>query len=109
MGICATQLFLPCLNHNHKGPNEINRVSSSNVRANLAKIFLFKVIDVIDGPSGVFVINFEHISHLFQVLMLLTLKKQMLAGKTFRSLVRRRVKAENPLERENPLEIHICC
>ena len=31
--------------------------------------------------SGLFIVNFEHISHLFLVFLLLTLKKQMLAGK----------------------------
>ena len=30
--------------------------------------------------SGVFIVNFEHILHLFQVFLLLTLNKQMLAG-----------------------------
>ena len=30
--------------------------------------------------SGVFIVNFEHILHLFLVFMLLTLSKQMLAG-----------------------------
>ena len=30
--------------------------------------------------SGVFIVNFEHISHLFLVFLLLTLNKQMLAG-----------------------------
>ena len=30
--------------------------------------------------SGVFIINFEHLSHLFLVFLLLTLNKQMLAG-----------------------------
>ena len=30
--------------------------------------------------SVVFIVNFEHISHLFLVLLLLSLKKQMLAG-----------------------------
>ena len=32
--------------------------------------------------SGVFTVNFEHISHFFLVFLLLTLNKQMLAGKT---------------------------
>ena len=30
--------------------------------------------------SGFFIVNFEHISHLFQVFLLLTLNKEMLAG-----------------------------
>ena len=30
--------------------------------------------------SGVFIVNFEHISHLFLVLLLLPLNKQMFAG-----------------------------
>ena len=30
--------------------------------------------------SGVIIVNFEHISHLFLVFLLLTLNKQMLAG-----------------------------
>ena len=30
--------------------------------------------------SGVFIVNFEHISHLFLAFLLLTLNKQMLAG-----------------------------
>ena len=30
--------------------------------------------------SGVFIVNFQHISHLFLVFLLLTLNKQMLAG-----------------------------
>ena len=32
------------------------------------------------GP-GVFIVNFGHISHLFLVFLLLTLKKEMLAGR----------------------------
>ena len=31
--------------------------------------------------SGVFIVNFEHISHLFLVFLLLTFDKKMLAGK----------------------------
>ena len=34
-------------------------------------------------PSGVFIVNFEHISHLFLVFLLLTLTKKMLAGEVF--------------------------
>ena len=34
------------------------------------------------GRSGVFIVNFEHISHLFQVFLLLILDKEMLAGKS---------------------------
>ena len=30
--------------------------------------------------SGVFIVNFEHITHLFLLFLLLTLNKQMLAG-----------------------------
>ena len=30
--------------------------------------------------SGVFIVNFEHISYLFQLLLLLTLNKYMLEG-----------------------------
>ena len=30
--------------------------------------------------NNVFIINFEHIPHLFQMFLLLTLNKQMLAG-----------------------------
>ena len=32
------------------------------------------------GCSGVFIVNFKHISHLFLVFLLLTLDKYMLAG-----------------------------
>ena len=35
--------------------------------------------------SCVFILNFEHILHLFLVFLLLTLNKQMLAGKSLRS------------------------
>ena len=38
--------------------------------------------------SGVFIVNFEHISHLFLVFLLPTLNKQMLAGPRFESLSR---------------------
>ena len=31
-------------------------------------------------PSGIFIVNFEHISHLFLEFLLLTSNKQMLAG-----------------------------
>ena len=32
--------------------------------------------------SGVFIVNFEHILHIFLLFILLTLNKQMLAGKS---------------------------
>ena len=34
--------------------------------------------------SGPFIVNFEHISHLFVVFLLLTLNRQLLAGKNFK-------------------------
>ena len=37
---------------------------------------MFKV----NNRSGIFIVNFEHISHLVLVFLLLTLNKQMLAG-----------------------------
>ena len=36
---------------------------------------------------GVFIVNFEHISYLFLVPLLLTLNKQMLAGKGYSSRI----------------------
>ena len=33
-------------------------------------------------PPGVFIVNFENISHLFLVFLLLTLNRKMLTGKT---------------------------
>ena len=41
------------------------------------KVFLFKKM----CRSGVFIVNFEHISHLVLVFLLLTLNRQMPAGK----------------------------
>ena len=43
-----------------------------------ANIYWFKVNN--RRHSGIFIVSFEHISHLFQVFLLLTLNKLMLAG-----------------------------
>ena len=45
---------------------------------NMIKITHKNVIDVV---SVFYFVNFEHISHLFLMFLLLTLNKQMLAGK----------------------------
>ena len=37
--------------------------------------------------SGVFFVNFEHISHLFLVFLFLTLQKQMLVGKGVKGIL----------------------
>ena len=41
---------------------------------------MFKVNKNVRRRSGVFIINFEHVSHLFLVFLFLILNKQMLAG-----------------------------
>ena len=43
---------------------------------------------VLRRRSGLFVVNFEHISHLFLVFLLLTLNKQILAGKNVKGGIR---------------------
>ena len=41
---------------------------------------------VTDSLAGVFIVNFEHISHIFLLLLLLTLNKYMLAGRVITQL-----------------------
>ena len=56
------------------------KVDSKNTRKRL-EIFSKLTIKTPERRhrSGVFIVNFEHISHLFLVLLLLTLNKKMLA------------------------------
>ena len=44
-------------------------------------MFKFNNIDT-KMTSAVFIVNFDHISHLFQEFFLLTMKRQMFAGNT---------------------------
>ena len=47
-------------------------------KRNPASIYLFKVNN---RDSGVFIVKFDHISHLFLVFLLLTLSNEILTGK----------------------------
>ena len=82
--------FHPMLRRLEKTLRRVNILKHNNCPAN---IYLFKVNNRKNTKkcellcekrcqwrcSGVFIINFEHISHLFLVFQLLTLNKQMLA------------------------------
>ena len=75
------------LKHKTDNPANINlfKVNNRNTSWKSCEIcskFTIKTIERRHGRhSGVFIVDFEHISNLFLVFLLLTLNKKMLAGK----------------------------
>ena len=61
---------------------------SKQILAGLAfTLLIVLTIPQVDSESTIFIVDFEHISHLFLVFLLLTLNKQILAGLAFTLLI----------------------